>query len=158
MFCDSFPSRNSSSPSDAASALIVRSAGCASKRSPARFTSFNFRLASKAKIATSISSITLRNNVAERVLALRPPRANRIVPFAHRFQQIRDGPQRERDPLPHRRRESDPAPQDQYGQSPLDLRRVISGPPQNDQDRDDGRQPCPERQQQNPSFMHRLEP
>ncbi len=105
-------SRYSAKPSEVASRASSRSAGCASSRSPARFTSRSDCCGSKAKTATSISSITLRSSAVASSAPSRWSRsvaaiaftccitspsgsfglsdagADRVVAFAHRFQQI----------------------------------------------------------------------
>ena len=64
------PPRHSSRPSSAPVRPSKRSLGCASSRSPARLSSRNRCVPSKVKIATSISSITVRrSDVASRVLS-----------------------------------------------------------------------------------------
>ena len=127
----------------------MRSDGRPSSRSPARFTSRRRLSPSKAKMATSISSITLRSSVVassaprrwarsvapmaftcaitspKRVFVRRSAaRANGIVALAHGFEQIGERPQRRRHALPHRCRAAPPDQHDHHGQGPLHLARM----------------------------------
>ena len=70
------PSRHAPSPNSAAVNPNIRSGERANNRSPARFTSRNFASLSKVKIATSISSITVRNSA---VASNAPSRCSRKV-------------------------------------------------------------------------------
>ena len=126
------PSRQAASPSASAPSPSSRSAGWPSSRSPPRFTSRSRCSPSKAKTATSISSITRRSSavassarsrcersVSLSVLtsssarpspssALRAAGADRVVALAQRGEQVGDRLQRPEHALPHERRPDEP--------------------------------------------------
>jgi hypothetical protein len=68
------------------------------------------------------------HHLAERIAAARAAGADGEVAFAQRREQVRQRLQRQDDALAQREREAEAERDDDHCQGPLDLRRVVSGP------------------------------
>ena len=72
--------------------------------------------------------VDLDHDFAERVAAARAAGPDREVPFAERGKQVRQRLQRQDDALAQREREAQTEGDDEDGEGPLDLWRVVTGP------------------------------
>src|SRR5882724_9727216 len=130
------------------------SEGRARSRSPARLTSFRVRELLNVKIATSISSITVRSRAVassaprrcSRRVSLNAftssitsprassPRADGKIFLAHCGEKIGQSLQREDNALPEGKREAQPKNNDEDRKRPGCLRRIVAKPQQEDRD------------------------
>ena len=134
-------------PGRSSSALrpISRSAGLASSRSPARFTSRSncwlvecedrdvdllhhlaqqrggFERAQPLLAQRAAHGVDLLHHLAQRVVDSGAARPHRKIAFAQRGQQVRQRVQRKHHALAHRAGEAQPAAHDQHRQGPLDF-------------------------------------
>ena len=70
--------------------------------------------------------VHLLHHFAQRIVASRVPGTDGIIPFAHRFQQIRERSQGRCHALAQAEAEAQPYAQDQRGQRPLNSRRIVT--------------------------------
>src|ERR1700726_3783138 len=152
------PSREPPRPSSAAVKPSKRSGGRARRRSPARLTRRNLFSLSKVKMATSISSMTVRRSApasraprrCSRSVSLReltsimtsPMASSRRgggggagahgeILFAHGGEEIGKSLQGKGHAMAHGNREAEPQTDDEQAQSPDGARGKITGPEQN---------------------------
>ena len=74
------------------------------------------------------------HDLAERIAAARAAGADREVAFAERGEQVRQRLERQDDALAQREREAEAEGDDEDGQRPLDLGRVVAGPEKDERD------------------------
>ena len=96
--------------------------------------------------------VDLDHDLAERVAAARAARPNGEVPLAERGEQVRERLQGQDDALAQREREAEAERDDEDGERPLDLRRVVAGPEEDERD-ERARQRRGERHQQDASVV-----
>ena len=78
--------------------------------------------------------VDFEHHRAERIVAAGAARADREVALAQRGQQVRQRLQRQHDAMAHAERAAGPDADDEHGQRPLDFRRVVAGPEQDQRD------------------------
>ena len=79
--------------------------------------------------------VHLDHDFAERIAAAGAARADGEVPFAERSQQVRERLERQDDALAQREGEAQAEGDDDDGERPLDLGRVVAGPEEDERDR-----------------------
>ena len=78
--------------------------------------------------------VDLDHHLAERIAAAGAAGADREVAFAERGEQVRERLERQDDALAQREREAEAERDDEDGQRPLDLGRVVAGPEKDERD------------------------
>ena len=78
--------------------------------------------------------VHLDHHLAERIAAARAARADGEVPFAERGEQVGQRLKRQDDAFAQREREAEADRDDENGEGPLDLRRVVAGPEEDQRD------------------------